>query len=84
MKQNQFETVTRESIVKEHKNKNLTSIKRMPDILKVPDICVILDCSEYFVRKLIREKKLNGIFCGKGYRVTKKSLLNFLEGGVPA
>ena len=61
--------------------KNLSSIKRMPDILKVSDICVILDCSEYFVRKLIRENKVYGIYCGKGYRVTKKSLLIYLEGG---
>ena len=53
----------------------------MPDILKVSDICVILDCSEYFVRKLIRENKVYGIYCGKGYRVTKKSLLIYLEGG---
>ena len=66
------------------KSKSLSSIKKMPDILKVSDICVILDCSEYFVRKLIRENKVYGIFCGNGYRVTKKSLLNYLEGGISA
>ena len=66
------------------KSKSLSSIKKMPDVLKVSDICVILDCSEYFVRKLIRENKVYGIFCGKGYRVTKKSLLNYLEGGISA
>ena len=40
-----------------------------------------LDCSEYFVRKLIREQKICGVYCGHGFRVTKKSLLNYLEGG---
>ncbi len=60
----------------------LKQIKKMPDILKVSEISTILDCSDYFVRKLIREKKVCGVYCGHGFRVTKKSLLNYLEGGV--
>lgn len=62
-------------------SKQITQIKKMPDILKVSEISSILDCSEYFVRKLIREKKVYGVYCGHGFRVTKKSLLNYLEGG---
>jgi excisionase family DNA binding protein len=61
--------------------KRITQIKKMPDILKVSEISAILDCSEYFVRKLIRENKVSGVYCGHGYRVTKKSLINYLEGG---
>ena len=62
-------------------SKRLTHIKKMPDILKVSEISAILDCSDYFVRKLIREQKICGVYCGHGFRVTKKSLLNYLEGG---
>ena len=30
---------------------------------------------------ILRENKVNGVYCGHGYRVTKKSLINYLEGG---
>lgn len=53
----------------------------MPDVLNVCEVSITLQCSEYFVRKLIKENKISGTICGKGYRIYKKSVLNFLEGG---
>ena len=58
----------------------ITKINKLPDILKVSDVSAILDCSDYFVRKLIKENKVYGVYCGHGYRITKKSLLKYLKG----
>ena len=70
-------------LVKDYKSSNskeLKQIKKMPDILKVSELSEIFECSEYFVRKLIREKKIQAVRFGHGYRITKKSVLKYLEG----
>ena len=63
------------------KNTNVIKFEDMPDVLNVCEVSITLQCSEYFVRKLIKENKISGAICGKGYRIYKKSVLNFLEGG---
>ena len=63
------------------KNTNTIKFEDMPDVLNVCEVSITLQCSKYFVRKLIKENKISGTICGKGYRIYKKSVLNFLEGG---
>ena len=63
-----------------NKRNNIVRLNKMSDVLTVKEMREILACSDYTVRKLIRENKIHGVFCGHGYRVSKKSLLTYLEG----
>ena len=62
------------------KKKMFVRLDKLSDILTVKQTKDVLGCSDYMVRKLIKEEKIHGVYCGHGYVISKKSLISFLEG----
>lgn len=46
----------------------------------VKEVSKIINFSEFYVRQLLREKKINGIKFGKSWRVKEEDLVKYLEG----
>lgn len=51
-----------------------------PDIVKVPDACEMLGVGRKKIYELIRSEQLHTIANGKGYNITKLSVIAFLLG----
>ena len=51
-----------------------------PDIVKVADVCEMLGVGRKKIYELIRSKQLHTIANGKGYNITKLSVIAFLLG----
>jgi excisionase family DNA binding protein len=50
------------------------------DILSVEDVSRLLDASRQYVYRLIREGRLRGFRIGRGYKVAKSSVIEFMSG----
>ena len=51
-----------------------------PDIVKVADVCEMLGVGRKKIYELIRSERLHTIANGKGYNITKLSVIAFLLG----
>ena len=51
-----------------------------PDVVKVKDACTMIGVGRKKIYELIRSKQLHTIANGKGYNITKLSVIAFLLG----
>ena len=50
------------------------------DILSVEDVSRLLGASRQYVYRLIRDGRLRGFRIGRGYKVAKSSVIEFMNG----
>ena len=55
------------------------NLDQAPDVMKVPEVAVVLRCSDKMVYQLISSGQLEAISLGSGYRVAKHALRAFLH-----
>ena len=70
--------MTREKITLEEAYRVMFT--QYPDIVKVSDACEMLGVGRKKIYELIRSKQLHTIANGKGYNITKLSVIAFLLG----
>jgi len=56
-------------------------LKKYPDVLTVAQVEKILSVGHYSVYKLIHDGTLRALKVGRGYRIVKSSLIEYLYGG---
>lgn len=57
----------------------------MPELMTVPEVAALLRVNEDTVRRYVRAKELHGVRVGKGYRIPRASVEQFIErGGIAA
>ena len=54
-------------------------LNNYPDVLTVKQVCTLLQVSKKTVYKLIRDKELGAKKIASQYRISKKTLMNFIE-----
>ncbi len=52
---------------------------KFPDVLTVPQACEILQICRYSLYKLLKADEIKHAKVGNTYRISKKSLINFIE-----
>ena len=61
------------------RSKTYYGLDQLPAVLRLPEICAVLRCSEQTARKLLSEGRLRGVKVGREWRVEKGALVEFLN-----
>lgn len=59
--------------------RKVSVLRKYPDLLAIEDVTQILHIGRHVVYRLIKENRLKAFKIGNRYRVTKRSLISYIE-----